>query len=113
MPGFGRTYCEIVIKLCRAFSYRYPVTCIAVRPERHGSLAKRNRSYRPASQHHGPGTEAGGKAAPGGAGGKATKAGGAGGKQACRSPDIASPSNATDNCPKAGARFSDGEVCRD
>ena len=52
------------------------------------------------------------KAAPAGGGGKTTEAGAAGGKHGCSSPDIASPSNATDNRSKAGARFSDGEDCR-
>ena len=47
------------------------------------------------------------------AGGKTTEAGAAGGKHGCSSPDIASPSNATDISSKAGARFSDGEDCRD
>lgn len=111
MSGFGGAYREVAIKRCRAFSYRYPLNCIAVRPERHGSLANRNRSRQPASQHHGPGTEASGQAAPGGAGGKATKADAAGGKQDCSPPDIASASNATGNRSKAGARFSDGEDC--
>ena len=40
------------------------------------------------------------------------EAGAAGGKHGCSSPDIASPSNATDISSKAGARFSDGEDCR-
>ena len=61
----------------------------------------------PASRHHGRGAEAGGKA-----GGKTTEAGAAGGKHGCSSPDIASPSNATDDGAKAGVRFSDGEDCR-
>jgi hypothetical protein len=34
---------EIVVKLCRALGRRYPVNCIAVRPERYGGVANRNR----------------------------------------------------------------------
>ena len=58
----GRTSHEIVVKLCRAFSRRYFVNCVAVRPERYGSVANRNRFRRTASQHYGRGAEAGGKA---------------------------------------------------
>ena len=105
ISGFGRTSYENVIAPCRALSCRCPVDRVA---ERHGSRANRNRPHQPASQHHGRGAEAGGKA-----GGKTTEAGAAGGKQGCSSPDIASPSNATDISSKTGARFSDGEDCRD
>src|SRR3989440_12141917 len=100
ISGFGRTSYENVIEPCRALSSRCPVDRVA---ERHGSLANRNRPHQPASQHHGPG--AGGKAAP--AGGRRRR-----GKHGCSSADIASPSNATGNRSKAGARFSDGEDCR-
>ena len=50
---------EIVVNLCRALRCRYLFNCIAVRPEQYGSVANR----KPASQHHGRGAEAGGKAA--------------------------------------------------
>jgi hypothetical protein len=89
---------EIVVKLRRALSYRYPVNRIAVLPERYGNVSNRNRRRRPASQHHGRGAEASGEAT---AGGKA----GAGGNS-CISPDSANPSNAT-----ASARFSTSEDC--
>jgi hypothetical protein len=105
ISGFGRTSYENVIEPCRALSYRCPVDRVA---ERHGSLANRNRPHQPASQHHGRGAEAGGKAR-----GKTTEAGAAGGKHGCSSPDIASPSNAIDISSKAGVRLSDGEDCRD
>jgi len=105
ISGFGRTNYENVIEPCRALSSRCPVDRVA---ERHGSLAKRNRPHQPASQHHGRGAGAGGKAR-----GQTTEAGAAGGKHGCSSPDIASPSNATDIRSKAGVRFSDGEDCRD
>jgi hypothetical protein len=99
--AFGRTSDENVIEPCRAFSYRCPVDRVA---ERHGRLANRDRPHQPASQHHHPGAEAGGEA-----GGKTTEAGAAGGKHGCSSPNIASRSIAIDNCPKADARFSNGE----
>ena len=101
---FGRTSYENVIEPCRALGSRCPVNRIA---ERHGSLANRNKPRQPASQHHGPGAEAGGKA-----GGKTTETGATGGKHGCSAPDLTSPSNATDISTKAGARFSDGEDCR-
>jgi hypothetical protein len=97
----GRTSYENIVEPCCALSCRYPVDRIA---ERHSSLADRNRPQ-PASQHHGPGAEAGSKAAP--AGGRRCR-----GKQGRCSPDIASPSNAPDDRSKAGARSSDGEDCR-
>jgi hypothetical protein len=107
---------EIVVKLCRALSCRYPVNCIAVRSERDGSVANRNRLRHPASQHHGRRAEAGGKATEAAADGKATTEADAGDKHGCISPDIANRSNAicTANRSNAGAceRFSNGEVCR-
>ena len=103
ISGFGRTSRENVIKPCRALGCRDPVNFAIVRPERHGSLA--NRNYQPASQHHGRSAEAGRKAR-----GKTTE-GAAGGKHRRSSPDITSPSNATDIGSKAGVRFSDGEDC--
>jgi hypothetical protein len=98
---------EIVVRLCRALSYRHLVNCIAMRPKRYGSVANRNRLRHPTSQHHGRSAEAGGKATEAAAGGKATTEAEAGGKHSCISPDIA-------NHSKAGAckRFSNGEVCR-
>ena len=97
---------EILVKHCRALSYRHLVNCIAVRPERYGSVANRNRLRHPTSQHHDRRAEAGGKA---------TEAA-ADGKHSCISPDIANHSNAigTANRSKAGAceRFSNGEACR-
>jgi hypothetical protein len=97
----------MVVKLCRALSCRYPVSCIVVRPERHGNVANR------ASQDHSRSAEAGGQATE--AGGKATKAG-SGGKHGCVSPDTAKHSNAigTASRSKAGAceRFRNGEACR-
>ena len=105
---------EIVVKPCRALSCRYPVNCIAVRPERYGSVANRNRLRHPASYRHGHSAEAGGKATE--AGSNAAKAR-SGGKHSCISPDIATrPSPiGTANRSKTGGceRFSDGEVCRD
>jgi hypothetical protein len=98
----------MVVKLCRALSRRYPVSCIVVRPERTGNVANR------ASQDHSRGAEAGGQATE--AGGNATKAR-SGGKHSCISPDIATHSSAIGaaNRSKAGAceRFSNGEACRD
>jgi hypothetical protein len=101
-PGtaFGRTSDENVIEPCRPLSFRCHVDDIA---KRYGSLA--NRNYQPASQHHGRSAEAGRKAR-----GKTTE-GAAGGKHRRSSPDITSPSNATDIGSKAGVRFSDGEDC--
>ena len=96
-PGFGRTCHEIVVKLCRALSCRYPVDCIVVRPRRYGNVANRNRLRHSASQHHCRSAEAGGKA---------TKAR-SGRKHSCISPDIANRSNAG-----ACERFSNGEACR-
>jgi hypothetical protein len=101
ISGFGRTSYENVIEPCRALSYRCPVDRVA---ERHGSLA--NRNHQPASQYHGRGAKAGGKA-----GGETTEAGATGGKHGRSAPDLTSPSNATDISSKAG-RFSDGEDCR-
>ena len=100
---YGRTSYENIIEPCRALNSRYPFDHVA---ERHGSRA--NRNHQPASRHHGRGAEAGRKAC-----GKTTEAGAAGGKHGCSSPDIASPSNATDISSKASVRFSDGEDCRD
>src|SRR5882757_4192403 len=77
---------EIVVKLRRALSYRYPVNRIAVQPERYGNVTNRNGLRRPASQHHGRRAEAGGKAAS--AGGTATRVR-SGGKHSGISPDIA------------------------
>ena len=107
-PGFGRTCHEIVVKLCRALSCRYPVNCIVVRPERYGNVANRNWLRLPTSEHHGRSAETGSKVSS--VGGKATKArsGGkhsSGGKYRRSSPDI--HSNAI-----VCARFSDGEACR-
>ena len=102
ISGFGRTSYETIIELCRVLGCRCPVDYVAVR---HGCLA--NRNHQPASRHHGRGAEAGGKAR-----GKTTEAGAADGKHGRSSPDIASPSNATDISSKAGVRFSDGEDCR-
>ena len=73
MSGFGRTSHENVIKPFRTLSYRYPVNLVAVRPERHRSVANRNRLRRSASQHHGRRAEAGGKAES--SGGNATRSG--------------------------------------
>ena len=103
-PGtaFGRTSYENVIELCRALSCRYPVDRIAVRSGTAVSQTATGSSRFPASRSRrrsrwqGP---------------HRPKAG-AVGKHGCSSPDIASPSNATDNNSKAGARFSDGEDCR-
>jgi hypothetical protein len=97
---------EMVARLCRALSCRYPVSCIVVRPERTGTIANR------ASQDHSRRAEAGGQATA--AGGNATKAR-PGGKHSCVSPGTANASNAISaaNRSKAGAceRFSDGEAC--
>jgi hypothetical protein len=105
-PGFGGDGHEIVVTLCRAFSYRYLVNFVAVRPKRYGSIANRNRLRHPASYHQGRSAEAGGKA---------TQAE-AGGKHSCISPDIATHSSGigTANRSEAGAceRFSNGEACR-
>jgi hypothetical protein len=107
---------EILVKHCRALSYRHLVNCIAVRPERYGSVANRNRLRHPTSQHHDRRAEAGGKATEAAADGKATTEADADGKHSCISPDIANHSNAigTANRSKAGAceRFSNGEACR-
>ena len=104
-PELGWTGHEIVVKLCRALSCRYPVNCIVVRPERYGNVAN------PASHRHDRRAEAEATEA----GGKATKAR-SGGKHSCISPDIATHSSAigTANRSKAGAceRFSNGEACR-
>jgi len=98
-PHVARGCGHEIIRIRRALSCRCPVNRIA---ERHGSLANRNSSQQPTSQHHGPGAEPGGKAAP--ARGRRRR-----GKHGCSSPNSASPSNATDISSKAGARFSDGE----
>jgi hypothetical protein len=95
---------EIVAKLSRALTRRYSVNCIAVRPERYGSVANRNRVRYPASRHHGCGAEAGGKAKQGATGGKATEAA-AVDKHSCISPDTANHSNTV-----ACARFSISEA---
>jgi hypothetical protein len=87
---------EIVIRLRRALSYRYPVNRIAEQPERYGNVTNRNGRRRPASQHHGRSAEASGKA---------TTEAGAGGNS-CISPDSANPSNAIGR-----ARFSTSEAC--
>jgi hypothetical protein len=88
---------EIVVKLRRALSDRYPVNRIAVQPERYGNVTNRNGPCRPASQHHGRSAEASGEAT---AGGKACTRG------SCISPDSANRSNAT-----ASERFSTCEDC--
>ena len=106
----GGTCHEIAVKLCRALSRRYFVNCIAVRPERYGSVANRIGLHRPASQHHGRRAEAGGKA---------TQAE-AGGKHSCISPDIrvspdiAHRSTAIVNlsCGIGSPRFSIREACQ-
>src|ERR1700688_861460 len=97
---------EIVAKLSRALTRRYPVNCIAVRPERYGSVANRNRVRYPASRHHGRCTEAGGKAKQAEAGGKAKQAE-AGDDHSCISPDTANLSNTV-----ACARFSISDARR-
>ena len=113
MSGFGRTRRdEIVINPCRALSCRYPVSRVAVRSERHGSFANRDKPHQRASERHGLGAEADGKAAPGGTGDEATKVGAAGGKQGCSPRNVASHSIGTDKRSKAGGRFSDGAHCR-
>ena len=63
-PGFGRSCHEIVVRLCRAFSHRCPVNCLAVQP---GLVADPNRLRRHASPRRGRCAEAGGKAASSGA----------------------------------------------
>lgn len=88
---------EIVAKLSRALTRRYPVNCIAVRPERYGSVANRNRVRYPASRHHDRCTEAGGKA----------KQAEAGDDHSCISPDTANLSNTV-----ACARFSISDARR-
>jgi hypothetical protein len=60
---------EIVVDFCHAISRRYFINCSAVRPERHGSIANRNR-LRCASTHHGRSVEAGSEATQGEANGK-------------------------------------------
>jgi hypothetical protein len=105
-PGLGAHGHEIVVKPCRALNCRYPVNCIAVRPERYRSVANRNRFRYPAAKHHGRSAEAGGKAIQAAAVGKATEAA-AGGEHSCISPDAANHSNTI-----ACARFSNGEACR-
>ena len=102
VPDLGRTGHEIVVKLCRALSCRYPVNCIAVLPERYGNVANRNRLRHPASWHHGRSAEAGGKA---------TKAR-SGDKHSCNSPDIANRSNANRSNASGCARFSTREACQ-
>jgi hypothetical protein len=96
---------EIVVKPCRAFSCRYLVNCIAVRPERHGNVANRNRLRHRASQDHGRSAEAGGQATEAGAGGA--------------SPDIVNRSNANRSNVigfargnRSGARFTIREACQ-
>ena len=102
ISGLGRTSYENIIEPCCALSSRCPVDRVA---ERHGSLA--NRNHEPASQHHGRGAKAGGKA-----GGETTEAGATSGKHGRSAPDHTSPSSATDVSSKARVRFSDGEDCR-
>ncbi len=94
---------------CRAIRPRYFVNCIAVRPERHGSVANRDRLRRHASQRHGRSAEAGGKAT---ASGNATSA--EGGKHGFISPDIANRSNAIVNLSRGigSAGFSFREACQ-
>src|SRR5215467_14242642 len=89
---------EIVVKLRRALSYRYPVNRIAVQPERYGNVTNRNGPRRPASQHHGRRAEASGEAT---AGGKA------GTRVSCISPGGGNRSDAT-----ASERFGAREDCR-
>ena len=60
--GFGRTSYEDVIKPRRALSCRHPVNCVAVRLHRRGNVANHTRLRHPASQRHGRGAEASGKA---------------------------------------------------
>jgi hypothetical protein len=96
-PGFGRTGHEIVVKLCRALSCRYPVNCVVVRPERYGIVA--NRLRHSASQRHGRRTEAGGKASHADAE--------AGGNPSFISPDFAEPDDTM-----GWERFSTAEACR-
>ena len=79
---------EIVIRLRRALSYRYPVNRIAEQPERYGNVTNRNGLRHPASQHHGRSAEASGKAAT--AGGNATRVRSGGTPSG---PDIAIHSN--------------------
>jgi len=97
---------EIVVKPCRGLNCCYPVNRIAVRSERDGSVANRNRFRHSASWHHGRRAQAGGKA---------TWAE-AGGKHSCISPDIASHSNAIGTANRSKARacegFSNGEARR-
>ena len=95
---------ETVVKLRRALSYRYPVNYIAVRPERCGSVANRNRRRHLASQHHGRSAEASGKA---------TTEAGAGGNS-CISPDSANRSNVIGfaRSNHSGARFNIREACQ-
>jgi hypothetical protein len=102
--AFQENEYENVIEPCCALGRRCSIDRIV---ERHGSLANRNGPRQPASRHHGAGADAGGEA-----GGKTTEAGASGGKHGCSSPNIASRSIAIDSCPKAGARFSNGEDCR-
>jgi hypothetical protein len=97
---------EILIKPFRALSRRHFINCIAMRPERDGSVANRNRRRYPASQHYGRRAEAGGKATEAAANGKAATAADASGKHSCISPDIANHSNAA-----ARKGFDNGEVC--
>jgi hypothetical protein len=96
-----RTCHEIVVRLCRALGRRYFVNCIAVRRERYGSVANRDR-LRPAFHHHGRCAEARRKA---------TQAG-ACSKHGFISPDIADCSNVIINlsCSIGSARFSIGEA---
>jgi hypothetical protein len=87
-PGSGGYYHEIVIRLRRALSYRYPVNRIAEQPGRYGNVTNRNGLRHPASQHHGRSTEASGKAATAGGNATRVRSGGTPG-----GPDIAIHSN--------------------
>jgi hypothetical protein len=97
---------EIVVKRCRALSYRYPVSRIAEQPERYGNVTNRNGLQHPASQRHGRSAEASGKAAT--AGGNATRVRSGGTPSG---PDIAIHSNGDwDAVGCAGSCH--GEACR-
>jgi hypothetical protein len=103
-PEIGRTFHENVIRPSRALGCRYPVNCIAVRPEQYGNVANRNRLRPATSQRYGGSAEAGGKAA----------SAAAGGAHGCISPEIASRCNTIDfaKCHTGGARYNHGEACR-
>jgi hypothetical protein len=106
----GRTCHEIVVKLRRALSRRYFVNCIAVRPERYGSVANRNRLRRHASYRHGRSAEADGKATQAGAGDKLSCVA----PDSCISPGIANRSSGVVNLSSAAgsARFNIREACQ-